>query len=180
MTICLAADPNVDPYNFTVDQAERIANRILAGAGVKLNWHRSLRFCTDGPGRAVQVDLSGHTPSSELPGALGYAQFLEDAYVRAFYDRVRGFGEPELESYLLGHVLAHEITHVLEGTFVHAASGVMKARWDSSDYRSMARQPLRFTETDLELIARGLERRPNFRLARVHVPPVVIAALEAE
>ena len=71
VTICLTADPNVDHNNLVVAPAELITNRILAGAGVKLNWHRNLHFCTDEPGRAVQVDLSGHTPSRELPGALG-------------------------------------------------------------------------------------------------------------
>lgn len=178
VTICLKAESNVDRYNLIVDQAMLIADRIFVGTGVKLDWHRNLHFCTMGPARAIQVDLSGHTPSSELPGALGYAQFLDDAYVRVFYDRVRGFGQPDLEPYLLGHVLAHEVTHVLQGTFVHAGKGVMKARWDYPDYRSMMRQSLKFTDIDLRLIARGLERRPDFRLARVHAPPVLITALE--
>jgi hypothetical protein len=51
---------------------------------------------------------------------------------------------------------------------------------DPDDYRSMIRQPLRFTDTDQRLIARGLERGADFRLARVNVPPVVLAALELE
>jgi hypothetical protein len=93
---------NVDPNNLVVAPAELITNRILAGAGVKLNWHRNLHFCTDEPGRSIQVDSSGHTPS------------------------------------------------------------------------------LRFTYTDLRLIARGLERGADFRLARVNVPPVVLAALDLE
>jgi len=66
---------NVAPNTLVVAPAELITNRILAGAGVKLNWHRNLHFCTDEPSRSTQVDSSGHAPSSELPGAQGYAQF---------------------------------------------------------------------------------------------------------
>ena len=41
---------------------------------------------------------------------------------------------PSLVPALLGHVLAHEIAHLLEGTDLHSDSGIMKARWNSSDY----------------------------------------------
>ena len=43
--------------------------------------------------------------------------------------------KPEIErnpfrtGFLLGHVLAHEIGHVLQGVARHSATGVMKGRW---------------------------------------------------
>jgi hypothetical protein len=113
-----------------------------------------------------------------LPGALGYAQPFGDAYVRVFCDRIQQSFPPEREPYKLGHVLAHEITHVLEGTNFHAVSGVMKAVWDFGECRRMAVHPLMFTATDILLIRQGLENRVGFRPARQHAPPVLIAPVQ--
>ena len=78
----------------------------------------------------------------------------------------------------MGHVLAHEITHVLQGTNFHAVSGVMKAVWESGECRRMTVHPLMFTATDILLIRHGLEDRVEFRPARQHAPPVAIAAVQ--
>ena len=60
---------------------------------------------------------------------------------------------------LLAHVLAHEITHVLEGIDRHSESGVMRAHWSSDEMWDMASKPLAFTEEDKYLIHRGLKVR---------------------
>jgi hypothetical protein len=60
-------------------------------------------------------------------------------------------------------VLVHEIGHILQGTDQHSANGVMKRRWDLSDYRLMARHPLPFTEFDIQLIRLGLNARADPR-----------------
>ena len=60
---------------------------------------------------------------------------------------------------LLGHVLAHEITHVLQGINRHSDGGVMKAEWDAADFEQMRSRTLPFTETDVILIERGLIAR---------------------
>jgi hypothetical protein len=67
---------------------------------------------------------------------------------------------------LLAHILAHEITHVLQGINRHSVSGVMKAHWSNGDCLDMAGKPLAFTEEDVYLIHRGLKRRAD-RLAAV-------------
>jgi hypothetical protein len=61
--------------------------------------------------------------------------------------------------HLLAHVLVHEITHMVEGTNVHAETGIMKARWDRVDRLNMEAHPLAFTEEDVLLIHLGLARR---------------------
>jgi hypothetical protein len=152
-----------------------IANQILAGAGVRLSWRGNLDPCLVELVKAVQVDLSWNTPPGELPGALGYAQPFRDAYVRVFCDRIQQSVAPEREPDKMGHVLAHEITHVLEGTNFHAVSGVMKAVWDSGECRRMAVLPLMFTATDILLIRHGLEDRAGFRPARQHAPVAIPA-----
>ena len=74
---------------------------------------------------------------------------------------------------MTGHVLAHEITHVLQGTNFHSMSGVMKAVWDSGECRHVAVHPLMFTATDILLIRRGLEDRVGCQPALQHAPPVL-------
>ena len=78
----------------------------------------------------------------------------------------------------MGHVLAHEITHVLQGTNFHALSGVMKAVWDFRECHRMTVLPLRFTATDILLIRQGNEDRAGFRPGRQHAPPVLIAPVQ--
>lgn len=178
VTICVGTDRDLAwAIRPPVEQAEMIADQILGSAGVHLFWSANLTPCMGKSLKAIQVDLSCHTPSAKLPGALGYAQPFGDAYVRVFCDRIRGTVSAEREPYLLGHVLAHEITHVLQGTNFHAASGVMKAVWDVHDFGRMTFQPLRFTKTDLLLIRRGLDDRAELRPARMHAAPVEIAAV---
>jgi hypothetical protein len=179
VTICLTTDQNPAWLRQpVVERAKMIADQILAGAGVRLSWHGNLAPCIGESARAIQVDLSWNTPPGELPGALGYAQPFGDAYVRVFCDRIGQTVSLERVPYKMGHVLAHEITHVLQGTNFHAVSGVMKAVWDSSECRRMAVLPLTFTATDILLIRHGLEDRTGFRPARQHAPPVAIAGAQ--
>ena len=59
--------------------------------------------------------------------------------------------------FLLGHVLAHEIGHVVEGSFRHSETGLMKADWSAKDVMNMSTRRLRFTPFDIELILGGLQ-----------------------
>lgn len=62
---------------------------------------------------------------------------------------------------VLAHVLAHEITHVLEVTDRHSKEGVMKAHWTGRDFRNMAWRGLPFAAEDVELIHLGIASRMN-------------------
>ena len=179
VTICLTTDRNPAwTRQPVVERAQMIADQILATAGVRMSWHGNLAPCMSEPVKAVQVDLSWNAPPNQLPGALAYAQPFGDAYVRVFCDRIQRTASPEREPHLLGHVLAHEITHVLQGTNFHAMSGVMKAVWDFRECGLMSLHPLTFTETDILLIHQGLEDRTELRPARKHAPPVLIDAVQ--
>jgi hypothetical protein len=177
VTICVTTDRN-SGWMPVVERAKIIADQILLTADVNMNWRGKLAPCMGESAKAVQVDLSWNTPPNLLPGALGYAQPFGDAYVRVFCDRIHQNVAPEREPYLLGHVLAHEITHVLQGTNFHAPSGVMKAVWNFVECRRMTLQPLAFTGTDILLIRQGLENRAEFRPARGHASPVEIATVQ--
>ena len=150
VTVCLNPGANA----VVVHQAERSAARMLAGAGVTLNWQGDLRRCAP-PVLGILITLMLNTPLDNHPGAMAYARPYGEATIVVFYDRVLAAGVPPL----LAHVLAHEITHVLEGVAIHSAAGIMKARWTPSDYTEMRRGPLRFTQEDLLLIRRGVDAR---------------------
>jgi hypothetical protein len=78
-----------------------------------------------------------------------------------FYDRVLAAVGSTVTPYLLGHVLAHEIVHMLQGVEQHSASGLMKARWDNGDYLDMQHTHLKLTQDDLNLIDCGLSQRAS-------------------
>jgi len=155
VTVCMNPGANAAP----VYQAEGLANQILAPADVKMHWQGDVRFC-DSPGSGIVIELKLDTPPDFHPGAMAYAlpyagRTYAGTAIVLFYDRIQAVRVPPL----LAHVLAHEITHVLESTATHSGAGLMKARWTSRDYEDMRHQPLKFAEEDLFLIRTGLDFR---------------------
>jgi hypothetical protein len=49
-----------------------------------------------------------------------------------------------VEKVILAHAVMHEVGHLVLGD-KHLASGLMRARWELSDYRQMLQGGLRFT-----------------------------------
>jgi hypothetical protein len=91
---------------------------------------------------------------------MGYAMPYGKAGTRIhiLLDRVRGAGSQKLAGVLLGHVMAHELGHMLEGISRHSDSGVMKAHWDDDDFDQMVVRPLSFSSEDSDLIQIGVAR----------------------
>ena len=134
-------------------QAQATASRIYAGAGVKLKWRSN--------GKAeISMQFDTGVAAEVHPGAMGYAMPYGKAGTRIhiLLDRVQKAGSQRLAGALLGHVMAHELGHVLEGFSRHADSGVMKARWDDHDFDQMPVRPLSFTAADVEWIEKGAAR----------------------
>jgi hypothetical protein len=73
------------------------------------------------------------------------------------------------EGALLGHVMAHEIGHVLQGVVHHSEDGVMKTKWTGDEMLEMATRRLSFTKSDADLIHQGflrgheIERQESYR-----------------
>jgi hypothetical protein len=134
-------------------RAKAVSSAIFAGIGVKILWHSLSKCPTDG----ILITFSNETPASLMPGALAYALPYEGRHLVVFFDRVKN--KPGTVSVLLGHVITHEVTHILQGVARHSESGVMKANWTGADYQQMAREPLQFTDEDVLLIHRGLQAR---------------------
>jgi hypothetical protein len=138
----------------TLVQAKAVAGSILASAGVRVRWDERGAAA---PG--IIVAFSTKTPSSQNPEALAAARPFTDEGIGIviFYDRLG----PALDlllhpQYLLGHVLAHEIGHMLLRMDSHAADGLMKARWSASEIRRMEAAPMRFTPEHAELMRENL------------------------
>ena len=159
-TVQVCSDETAD--YITNSQARSVARQMFAGIGVGIDWRRA-GSC---PAGALRISYSTSTAGGLMPGALAYSLPYEGTHIVIFYDRVRAtVVDPRAFVVLLGHVMTHEITHVLEGVASHSAEGVMKAHWSGADYSRMCRKPLPFGDEDVALIHRGLEDRAARRTA---------------
>jgi hypothetical protein len=135
----------------TVAFAQNITTRILAGAGVRVRWKSGTPRVVE-RGTLAVVFESG-APASISRDALAYAlPFQSGAAIHVLYDRVSDVGPRGLLPAVLGHVLAHEIGHVLRGDDGHQDSGVMKAHWSPGDFCAMSARPYAFTAGDVKMI----------------------------
>jgi hypothetical protein len=146
----------------TLEKAELLASRMFEKAGVSLHWHRGRPKAHDME-QSMTVGITSNTPGTLQPGALAYAEVyagqLEGVHIRIFFDRIESSGTSKLVPYLLGHVLVHEITHILENRGHLSDEGVMKRCWTTDDLYQMLYRPLPFAPLDMELIRRGLADR---------------------
>jgi hypothetical protein len=158
-TVQICADQSAENgLNF---RARNIATQIFAGIGVAIEW----RHADSCPAGALRISYSTSTPTNLMPHALAYALPYEGTHIVIFYDRVQAAIAPGRVTALLAHVMAHEVTHVLEGIPRHSAEGVLKARWTNEDYSRMCWKPLKFADEDIALIHSGLEQRAARRNA---------------
>jgi hypothetical protein len=58
---------------------------------------------------------------------------------------------------LLGHVMAHEIAHLLLGTNSHSASGIMRAHWCAQELGSANKGELLFTPEQARVMTKRLQ-----------------------
>jgi len=150
-------------------RAEALASSIFAGIDIHLRWKIGDPPRRPKAGRPscleaeVLIALVSDTPASFHPGAPAYSRPYGQSGVRVtvFYDRVLDplRDNMSLGAAVLGHILAHEITHVLQGIARHSEVGLMKARWSSADRDQMKRGPLAFAPEDVKLIWWALDRR---------------------
>jgi hypothetical protein len=151
VTVCMESG-----VAYEVGRAQMITGQMFADIGIKIDWHK-VNKCPEGTDGIIHVKLDTGVPPNRFPGALAIALPYEGVHIQAFMDRIRESVTPKIEPILLAHVLAHEITHILQGVSRHSESGVMKATWDQMDFEKMAWKPLTFTEEDVKLIRFGLQ-----------------------
>ena len=162
------------------------ASRILGQLGVHVFWagpnEQAVELQGDqcaGPTvdvRDIEIQLLDRTPVRDHPDALGYSLPFAKSGVRVviFYDRVAAWTQkPSPE--LLGHVIAHEVGHMLMGTFSHAATGLMRAHWTGGEMSELQHHPLHFTASDMDFIGRRLQQQYLSCSPKVAAAPVEVS-----
>jgi hypothetical protein len=157
VTVCLRNTVVSTPG--AIERAKLVAKNMFASIGVNIHWRAP--GSEHGPGIDVEVLLTGEESRDDNSGPLAEAfPFAgKTGHITIRYDRVRNSAGMcrELEPTLLGHVLVHEITHVLQCLDRHTDTGIMKSHWSSEDYYDMRWKPLTFTSQDIDLIRLGMQ-----------------------
>lgn len=158
VSVCLDYDAG-----FAMTQlAEAVASHIYRKIGVSIEWHSA--HCS---AESIRIKLQFDTPENMKPGALAYALPYEGTHIVVFYDRIStNTCSDQAVASLFGHVLAHEIAHILEGTARHSESGLMKAHWSVEEIHLMQGHPMAFSGDDVDLIYNGIASRSTTLMAR--------------
>ncbi|HMK29570.1 MAG TPA: hypothetical protein VK473_07800 [Terriglobales bacterium] len=149
---------------------QQTAAHILREAGVESLWVDCLaagetfqQDCrkTPGPTRLVVTIVPrwpGPFADSDTLGLAAQNEGGAGAYCYVFAEKLQDLvRESRIDSsVLLGHAIAHELGHLLEGSHSHAAEGIMAARWDAVQINKASRGALRFTPRDQLIIQRRL------------------------
>jgi hypothetical protein len=159
VTVCLHDDTNDLGVNLYL--AKRIASSVFARVGLRIEWQSGQ---PDSHQRqpTIVLSLTSNTPEKFPTSVLAYAAVSEGVHIRIFLDHVTERvhrATPFTTTYLLAHLMVHEITHILEGVDRHSREGIMKARWSDADIQEMVVKPLSFAPEDIRLIRAGLAIR---------------------
>jgi len=144
----------------TLREAETIAARI---SGIHVVWlNCSPRNPMTGAvykiavsERNLQVRVGRHSLNLH-PSVLGISYLASDGGSQAdvFYESIenlRGDG-PTQPAIILGHVISHEIGHLLLGTKSHSPSGIMRPQWDREQLSLAVAGLLFFTKSQSRLM----------------------------
>jgi hypothetical protein len=169
----------------TLLDAERVTAGILHRAGVSISW-LACPVDKSSPRNPDCADLGGPLKFTfhivpdfmarrfrENGDVFGFAaeggkgEFGGDAWV--FYDKVKeASGRTQLSSpQILGHVMAHELGHLLLGANSHSRSGLMRARWSRAELLAADLGGLNFTDEERARIRNSMvARQQALRAAR--------------
>ena len=140
-------------------RAKWTATEIFAAIGVRLVWSFGPSKRLPAGAFAADVQFDAQLPKDLDADVFAYALPYKSSGTRIhiLFDHIVSSAGREQSGALLGHVIAHEIAHVLEQTDRHSG-GVMKAHWDVQDRARMTTRSLTFDATDAELIQTALEK----------------------
>lgn len=147
-----------------LEQAERIAETIYQKAGIAIQWedctlgsHSVGERCSHTE-RLATFSLRIVARSLNLPGedfgvafiggdGLGnQADVFYSAIERLSVDSRVGAGR------VLGHVIAHELGHLMLGLKSHSTGGIMEARWENAQLRQISQGTMRFDSRQSDLM----------------------------
>lgn len=134
------------------------ASAIYAKIGINLKWSHLSECVNDG----IRIDVEPQAAADLSPKATASAYPFSKSPQRitVYSDRVQALisGRELSAPFILGHILAHEIGHVLLRTDAHADAGLMKARWTNADMSAMSRAPVAIGEMHAKMMQENVDR----------------------
>jgi hypothetical protein len=131
-----------------LESAVESASIAMRTAGIQVRWlncHATPEVCQDAGDRALELNLTT-APAAEArrPGvnagfSMGYSLLPENGaggvYAKVLWNRVIAYAKTVdvPVATVLGHVMAHELGHLLLNTAQHSRHGIMKGVWTGSD-----------------------------------------------
>ncbi len=147
----------------TMRRAEERAGRVLQLAGVHVLWNDgqpsrnpSLSEPQGNPAAEFSLRIVPH--SRNLADSVFGVSFLgtdnSGRYGDIFYAAAERLSETAHINLgdVLGHVIAHELGHLLLGTNAHSPQGIMRPHWSSEELHSLAMGRLLFTPEQAQSI----------------------------
>jgi hypothetical protein len=158
--------------------AEIVAKQIFDHAGVETIWEDFTPSSADAElsreGKffhcasslpIMDVNLQDHTSFSLAGNVLGIAPGASEDGAHTVYvfenvaDNVMEHQRNAEKSQILGHTMAHEIGHILAHVVKHTSTGLMRANWQTEDFRAMAQLCLNFNGEQATRIREEVTRR---------------------
>lgn len=153
----------------SVAEAQQVAGRLLETAGVAADWldcplypdqaaaHPAC-LVTPGPARLVVRIAAGTMAQRMQPDqeTFGFAIQPDDGsfgtVANIFSDRARELVNRRRIAFgvMLGHLMAHELGHLLLGTGSHSSTGIMHAPWQHKELDMLSRGLMAFTPSEAE------------------------------
>ena len=151
-----------------VEKAKHAATGVFALSHIDLQWmgHGPYQPCSLTV-RIVAQSLEAKDRSRFVMGMALETRVGRGILAFAYYDRIRLYSEDlGLDaSRVLGHVMAHELGHLLLPHGAHSTTGVMRGAWDSAQAKLVSAGLLTFLPAEAALIQQRLSACAS-RIAR--------------
>ena len=99
-------------------------------------------------------------PTAKARPGVAISLFFARVLDLAYYGGV-GTSFEDAQALILGHMMAHEVGHLLLGPGSHSAKGIMAFPWDKKILTSMERRRLKFTAEEQAMILKEMKRRSD-------------------
>lgn len=177
----------------TLAEAERVATAIFRDAGIETRWNEmdmagdrvKAAVARDQPMTLADIQVNVLPDTAAIPAGLSESVMgvapgdgpdrtladvfngrvsalfwkISSAYLKGDIDRLVSRGQ------LLGHVIAHEVGHLLLNQQGHSPRGIMRGEWAFADFRDMVSGMLLFTSPQAQFmrveVVRRDEREPT-------------------
>jgi hypothetical protein len=166
-----------------VNQAEARTREIFLDSGVATTWYNCSPLGSAGwdcsgllDADTVVVQLVHDTGKLRLKEEVFGAAFLgtdgHGLYTDVFFDRAQELCRELKVSLpeLLGHIIAHEIGHLLLGSNAHSPFGIMRARWEREELEQASKGTLLFSTQQAKRMQARVTAIDSAAEAAIRVP----------